>query len=123
MKIKLDENLDVRLADLFVKVGHDVSTVHEQGLGGQPDQRIFDVCHNEKRILISQDMDFSNVLRFPPDKAYGIVVIKSRDQLLPTTRRLLRAVLALLDDESPAGALWIVEDRRIRIYPAKDRAL
>ena len=122
MKIKLDENIDIRLADLFKRVGHDVSTVNEQGLSGKPDQRIFDACRDEKRILVSQDMDFSNVLRFPPDEAHGIVVLRGRDQLFPTTRRLLRTVLALLDEESPAGALWIVEDRRIRIYPTKDKS-
>jgi len=117
MKIKLDENLDVRLADLVEKAGHDVETVLSQGLCGESDQKIFDACRAEKRVLISQDLDFSNVLRFPPRSSHGVVVLRGRNQLLRTTRRLLRTTLALMDRETVAGKLWVVEERRIRIYP------
>lgn len=121
MKIKLDENLDVRLAGLIERAGHDVETVRNQGLGGESDQRIFDVCRAEKRVLISQDLDFSNVLRFPPGSFHGLVVLRGRDQLLRTIRRLLRATLALMEREPVAGKLWIVDENRIRIYPADEK--
>ncbi|MCA9419650.1 MAG: DUF5615 family PIN-like protein [Nitrospira sp.] len=40
MKIKLDENLPVRLARTLQKPGHDTDTVSEEGLAGRSDLHI-----------------------------------------------------------------------------------
>ena len=37
MKIKLDENIPVRVASILANLGHDTDTVPEEGLGGQED--------------------------------------------------------------------------------------
>jgi len=37
MKLKLDENLDVRLASSLSQAGHEVTTVSDQGLAGIDD--------------------------------------------------------------------------------------
>ena len=47
MKLKLDENLDLRLVPLFAEGGHDVSTVKQQGLSGAPDEEVFRVAVSE----------------------------------------------------------------------------
>ena len=60
MKFKFDECLDVRLATLFSDAGHDIQTVYQEKLSGAPDERIYSVCLQEERILLTQDMDFSN---------------------------------------------------------------
>jgi len=39
MKLKLDENLDARLAAVLRRSGHEVATVRDQGLAGIDDQR------------------------------------------------------------------------------------
>lgn len=119
MKLKLDENIDVRLAGDLARAGHDVETVRGEELGGKPDQKIFSVCVAERRVLVTHDLDFSNVLRFPPEAAHGVIVLRGKDQVLSTTRRLLRAVATLLQAEPIDGMLWIVEDQRIRIYPER----
>jgi predicted nuclease of predicted toxin-antitoxin system len=41
MKLKLDENLDVRLAVILRQAGHEVATVRDQGLAGIDDQALF----------------------------------------------------------------------------------
>jgi predicted nuclease of predicted toxin-antitoxin system len=40
MKIKLDENLPLRLATLLKDLGHDVHTVRDEGLIGHADREI-----------------------------------------------------------------------------------
>jgi hypothetical protein len=37
LKFKVDENLPVEAADLFVSAGHDAITVKDQRMDGQPD--------------------------------------------------------------------------------------
>ena len=65
--------MDVRLITLFSDAGHDAKTVFEEGLSGHPDSEIYSVSIAEKRILITQDMDFSNPFRFPPIPSEGIL--------------------------------------------------
>ena len=116
MRIKLDENLDARLAMLLSKAGHDTTTVQEQGLRGIEDKAIYEVCKVEDYILVSLDLDFSNILRFPPEGTPGLVVLRGPNQLFPTMRILVETLIDALARESPAGRLWIVEPGRLRIH-------
>jgi predicted nuclease of predicted toxin-antitoxin system len=64
LNIKLDENLGNRAIELFKEAGHEVITVSEQDLGGATDDELIETCRTEGRVLVTLDLDFSNVLRF-----------------------------------------------------------
>lgn len=115
MKFKLDENLSPSLAEMFAAAGHDAHSVTQQALGGQPDARVIEVCSREQRALVTLDLDFSNILAYPPAKFAGIVVLRLIDQAHVTVEAAIKRVLDLISKEPVAGTLWIVEDRRIRI--------
>lgn len=115
MKFKLDENLSPSLAEMFTAGGHDAHSVAQQALGGQPDARVIEVCSREQRALVTLDLDFSNILAYPPAKFAGIVVLRLADQAHVTVEAAMRRLLELLGSEPLAGRLWIVEDRCIRI--------
>jgi predicted nuclease of predicted toxin-antitoxin system len=115
VKFKLDENLSPSLAALFAAAGHDAHSVVEQNLGGQPDERVVDVCRREGRALITLDLDFANILAYPPAEFAGLVVLRLADQAHATVESGIQRVLDLLPAETLAGTLWIVEDRRVRI--------
>ena len=76
MKLKLDENLGRRCVDILRAAGHEAATVTEQDLTGSEDSHLIRVCRDEDRCLLTLDLDFSNPLRFPPDKYAGIAVIR-----------------------------------------------
>lgn len=116
MRIKLDENLDARLATFLREAGHDTNTVREQRLRGTADKALYQVCKTEGRILVSLDLDFSNTIRFPPQGTSGLVVLRGPNQLFPTMRILVETLIDALARESPAGRLWIVEPGRLRIH-------
>lgn len=50
MKIKLDENLPLRLAPILQRAGHDVDTVLQEGLGGKPDHEVWLAVQAENRF-------------------------------------------------------------------------
>ena len=74
MRFKLDENIDARLTALLHEAGHDATTVREQGLHGTEDPDLFNYCVSEARSLVTLDLDFSNVLRYPPERTPGVIV-------------------------------------------------
>jgi predicted nuclease of predicted toxin-antitoxin system len=115
MKLKLDENLDERLADRIAASGHDVSTVRRQELSGATDDVIYRVCKEEGRAIVTLDLDFASVIRFPPDETAGIIVLRPRNPLIHLVQEIVDTLVTLLETRSPAGRLWIVEPNRVRI--------
>ena len=81
MKIKLDENLGNRGAEILRAAGYSVTTVVEEGLTSASDDRLIEVCRSEGKCLVTLDLDFGNPLRFDPSRYSGIVVLR-----LPRTR-------------------------------------
>ena len=61
MKFKIDENLPVEAATVLQEAGHDTLTVHDQGLRGAFDPKVREVCLAEGRILVTFDLDFSDL--------------------------------------------------------------
>jgi hypothetical protein len=97
--------------------GHDVMTVRDQNLQGARDTTLLDVCAAEDRILITLDHDFGQVLRFPPERSAGLVILEPGTRVTPRSLLdRLQDFLALSDMRSPKGALWIVEPGRVRIH-------
>lgn len=117
MKIKLDENIGRRGIELLQAAGHDVMTVRDQNLQGASDETLFDVWGGEGRVLITLDHDFGEVLRFPPERGAGLVILEPGPRLTPgSLLGRLRDFLALAETRSPFGALWIVEPGRVRVH-------
>lgn len=117
MKLKLDENLGHRGAELFNAAGHDSSTVAQQGLLGADDRTLIGRCREEQRCLVTLDLDFGNPLLFEPREYAGIAVLRlpsnpSPDHLLEGCRTLI----AGLAENDITGKLWIIQRHRIREY-------
>jgi len=117
VKFKLDENFGTRTQQLFRAEGHDVMTVTSERLAGCPDGHLADVCRLETRCLVTLDLDFADVRRFPPDRMSGIVVLRlPRNPTLPLIEDLIRDFLRAMGGQPLAGRLWMVEPGRIRVH-------
>ena len=53
MKIRLNENLPVDLAEPLMRLGHEVDTVVQEDLTGRDDQAVWKAAQEEGRFLIS----------------------------------------------------------------------
>src|SRR5262249_3039322 len=67
MLFKLDENLHPDIGEPLKQLGHEVATVCDEGLRGRDAHMIAEACRAEERILISLDLDFSDIRMFPPE--------------------------------------------------------
>jgi predicted nuclease of predicted toxin-antitoxin system len=117
MKFKLDENIGRRGLELLRDAAHDVATVRDEGLAGADEETLFAAVVNEGRVLITLDYDFAQVLRFPPERTPGIVVLELGGRAsLPALLDRLRSLLATLELHPLAGRLWIIEPGRVRMH-------
>jgi predicted nuclease of predicted toxin-antitoxin system len=115
MKVKLDENLPLRLASLLKDLGHDVHTVHEERLMGHADRESWEAAQKESRFLITQDLDFSDLRRFTPGSHHGILLMRLHS---PTRRYLVERIVELFQKENVgewAGCFAVVTERKIRV--------
>ena len=115
MNIKLDENLPGALVDDLRALGHDVDTVVDEGLVGRPDAVVWQAAQNAKRLLVTQDLDFSDTRRFKPGTHEGILLVRLREP----GRRALRERIAQLfrseDVDRWSGAFVVATERRLRV--------
>jgi len=116
VKFKIDENLPVEFIDLLKKEGWRAYSVFEEELGGARDEAIFNRCKKENLILLTLDLDFANILKYPPEESPGIIVFRPSRQDKIHLMEMLTEILPSLKKHPPAKKLWIVEEKRIRIY-------
>ena len=62
MRFLLDENLSPLLAELLSTAGHDAVHIRDLGLLTASDRIVLDRATSERRILISADTDFGELL-------------------------------------------------------------
>ena len=115
MRFKIDENLPVEVVDLLTSGGHDALSVVDQGMGGAGDPDVARICISEDRCLITLDTDFSDIRAYPPGSHPGIIVFRLAQQDKRSVLAVSSRLLAALKSQTPDGALWVVDEQRIRV--------
>jgi predicted nuclease of predicted toxin-antitoxin system len=117
MKLKLDENRGLRGLKLLAEAGHDVCSIPAQELCSASDEELAARCRLDQRGIVTLDMDFANPFRFPPARHHGIAVLRGPSRMTEEALdRLLVTFARALETEPFQGALWIVEEGRIRVF-------
>ena len=115
MKIKLDENLPLRLAMALENLGHDVHTTSSEGLIGHADLDIWRAAQAECRFLITQDLDFSDIRQFAPGSHAGVLLVRLHS---PSRLSLIDRVEDAFRRENVAGwsgCFVVVTERKTRV--------
>ena len=99
--------------------GHDATDLRDIGLGAAADSAIAAHAKSHQFAVLTADLDFANIVEYPPADYAGIVVIRppdkaNRDLVLALVKQFLQvtALVAHLQ-----GRLAIVEPGRIRMRP------
>jgi predicted nuclease of predicted toxin-antitoxin system len=115
MKLKLDENLPVTTALRLRERGHDVDTVHDEGLVGRADEVVWSAAQAEERFLVTQDLDFSDTRKFVPGTHHGILLVRLPDAEQWRVTDYLVAWLASPDAEQWARCVVVATPTKVRV--------
>lgn len=117
MKLKLDENLSDRHADVARQHGCDTTTVPSEDLCAASDATLLEVARVEGRVLLTLDKDLSNTIRYPPKRYAGIVLLRVAEPITPhAIERAVRVFLDAASTRNPVGRLWIIDRERVREF-------
>jgi predicted nuclease of predicted toxin-antitoxin system len=115
MRFLLDMNLPPAMADWLRSEGHDAVHVREMGLADLPDRDVFARAVEDRRIVVTFDLDFSEIVGLGGATGSGVVLLRLRLVRQRYLRERLRAGIAETAKALEAGAIVVVEDARIRI--------
>jgi predicted nuclease of predicted toxin-antitoxin system len=120
MRFLIDANLPRSIIALITSLGHESEFARDIGLAAAPDSEIAARAKTTGAALLTRDLDFSDIRRYPPAIYSGIVVLRLpdgviADDIVRVTERFLRDPSFVV---SLVGRLAIVEQDRVRFRPA-----
>ena len=123
MRFLIDANMPRSIIALVTNLGHEVEFARDVGLAAAPDHEIAARAQATGAPLLTRDLDFADVRRYPPSLYPGIVVLRLSDgviakDIVGVTERFLRDATFV---GNLAGRLAIVEQDRVRFRPALAR--
>lgn len=95
--------------------GHEVVTAQEAGLVGKGDDELLEYALEQRRVLLTIDLDFSDIRRYPPGHHHGIIVLKIRPKVVDRVHAVLKKFLEVTPQEELDRALVIVDRNKYRI--------
>jgi predicted nuclease of predicted toxin-antitoxin system len=113
MRFLADENCDLTVVRALRAAGHDVLCI-SQITPRAEDSEVIKLADDEKRILLTEDKDFGQLVHSHGQKTLGVIFLR-----FPTSarRQISRAVINLVKQqgEKLAGCFITVQPGRIRI--------
>lgn len=114
MKFLTDENIASLVVSMIRKRGFNVKDIKEERLYGFDDKKIIELANKEKRIIITYDKDFAELIN--NRKHNGVVLIKSRKQSPENVAEILIKFLSSNFKEKIKENLVIVTENKIIIH-------
>jgi predicted nuclease of predicted toxin-antitoxin system len=115
MKRKLDENLSRPLKPVLIGLGHDVLTAADESLLSHPDTEVAACAAREGRILLSRDIEFADLRKYPPGSHPGIILFRPVSLGPLSVNRFIERFVRTTDLSTLSGCVAVVEPRGVRV--------
>ncbi len=95
--------------------GYDAVHLHEQGLDRLSDAEILEKARNEGRIVLTHDLDFSQLLALSKATSPSVIVLRLADMRPASVNYYLERVLQQARSDLVRGAIVSVREDQIRV--------
>ena len=99
----------------FATGGHDVELAREVGLAAAGNGYILGHAVANARVLLTRDLDFSNILTYPLSSHEGIIVLKILPVHVPQVHAVLGDLVTVVSHEEMRHALATVDRNKWRL--------
>jgi len=115
MKVLVDVNLSREWVDHLAAAG--LQAIHWSSVGPSTasDPEIFAYARSRNMLILTQDLDFSQILFETASDGPSVVLLRVSDQLDPKTLQRVVQILANSMEILCSGALMVVDDDRSRV--------
>lgn len=110
MRFLVDENIGKSIIAHLQSDGHDVIWVKELKIG-MADFEIIELALKDKRVLLTYDKDFGELVFYKHKKHYGILLIRVSADLVSLHLRALRNFLSSHSQNEIIGHFWDIDDK------------
>lgn len=115
MKFLADMGVAQRVVQWLREQGHDAIHLREENLHRLPNGLIFEKAHKEKRILLTFDLDFGEIVALSGGKMMSVILFRLHNT---KTQNIIGRLKKVIDDSQNAleeGAVVVVEETRHRV--------
>ena len=115
MKILVDMNLSPEWLPVLGRSGWEASHWSTVGAPTAADTELFDWARENGWLLLTQDLDFAELLFHTQAGAPSIVLLRLRDELDAAQQARVCALLKAAADALESGGLLVIEPHRARL--------
>jgi predicted nuclease of predicted toxin-antitoxin system len=112
VKFLLDESSDYRLAPFLRGRGHDVTAIAKDYPAALSDREVLAIARRERRVLITNDLDFGQLIVQESLPHRGVILFRLRSASLSLKESRLEFIL--LHYESRLDQFLTVTESRVR---------
>lgn len=116
LRFVIDEDMPRSTAAVLKTRNYNVLDIRDYGLRGKSDEEIFKFAQQEKAVILTGDLGFGNLLKFPVGSHLGIVIAHFPNEI--PTSELNNQIIKAFDDLTEMdfkGNLIIIEPGKLRI--------
>lgn len=115
MKLLADLHISPVTVLFLRSSGHDTVRVNEIMPPASPDKEIVQAAINSNRVVLTQDLDFSEIIALSGKTAPSLISLRLSSSRIEYVNSVLDRILPIIENDLIAGAIVSVEDDRVRI--------
>jgi len=115
MKFLADMPISPKTVNYLKSLGHDIYRISEKGLQKAKDSMIVDIAIEERRTILTTDLDFSAIIAKSQKSIPSVIIFRLSDESHENINALLENILPMVENEIIKGAIVVIEDDRFRV--------
>ncbi|GAB4208413.1 MAG: DUF5615 family PIN-like protein [Coleofasciculaceae cyanobacterium] len=115
MKFLADMGVSMTVVQRLRESGYEAIHLREEGLQRLPDPDILEKARQEERIILTFDLDFSDLLAASADRLPSVIIFRLQNTTPSFVSSRLLTVLVECTEELATGAIVTVQDSRYRV--------
>jgi predicted nuclease of predicted toxin-antitoxin system len=115
MRFLADMGVSMRVVEWLRSSGHDAIHLRDEGLQNLPNGEIFRKAIRERRVLLTFDLDFGEIVAGSRGVSISVILFRLRNTRADFLVQRLKSVLEQSTKDLAEGAVVLVEDGRYRV--------